>query len=336
MRSCRARAASSVPASSWARPGSTSTLTKPSIAAGLVVDGLENLGCAGDVLEHHRPVVGDASGCSSRASDAELLVVVGGTLDRLLEDRRVGRESADALVAQLDELTRREVAAPEVVEPRTLVELLVQADQSVHGDHATTAVAQSARARRTTWSTLMPSLSRTTSPGALAPKRSMPIESSAKRSHPSVVAASTDSTGNAGREQLVAIRRVLPGEAVPRRQAHDTGGDAVVAELLGRVDGDGDLAAGGDDDELGGAVGLVDDSGTAARRRSRRCRPGCPGETARAPSVRRGRRLPSTPRRSRWRRPDGSPAGRGSPAAWRRARRADGSARPRRPRRSRG
>ena len=68
-------------------------------AARLVVDRFENLGGAGDVLEHHRPVVGDG-GVLVEGEHAELLVVVGGALDRLLEDRRVRRQPADALVAQ--------------------------------------------------------------------------------------------------------------------------------------------------------------------------------------------------------------------------------------------
>ena len=105
---------------------------EPVDSARLVVDRLEDLSGPGDVLEHHRPVVGDR-GVLVEGEDAELLVVVGGPLDRLLEDRRVRRQPADALVAKLDELARREIATTEVVEPRTLVELLVQADQSVHG-----------------------------------------------------------------------------------------------------------------------------------------------------------------------------------------------------------
>jgi hypothetical protein len=48
-----------------------------------------------DVGEHHRPVVVDHRVLVG-GEQAELLVVVGGTLDRLLEDRRVRREAAHA------------------------------------------------------------------------------------------------------------------------------------------------------------------------------------------------------------------------------------------------
>ena len=65
-------------------------------SAGLVVHRLEHLGGAGDVLEHHRPVVVDDR-VLVEGEHTELLVVVGGSLDRLLEDRRVRREAADAL-----------------------------------------------------------------------------------------------------------------------------------------------------------------------------------------------------------------------------------------------
>ena len=67
-------------------------------AAGLVVHGLQHLGSTGDVLEHHRPVVGRRR-MVVEGQLTELLVVVLGALDRLLEDRRVGRQTTDAVVA---------------------------------------------------------------------------------------------------------------------------------------------------------------------------------------------------------------------------------------------
>src|SRR6185437_15907556 len=84
-----------------------------------------------------------------------------------------------------------EVAPLQVVEPRALAELFVEADEMVHHE----APSKRAVAWATTLSTLIPNLSSTISPGALAPNRSMPTESSAQRDHPNVAAASTDRRG---------------------------------------------------------------------------------------------------------------------------------------------
>ena len=107
---------------------------------------------------------------------AELLVVVGRSLNGLLEDGGVAGEAADALVDEVAQLTRREVAALQVVEPRALPELVIQETETIH-DYPFAWASRVAAA--TTLSTLMPNLSMTTLPGALAPKRSMPIDSSA-------------------------------------------------------------------------------------------------------------------------------------------------------------
>ena len=85
-------------------------------AAGRLVDRVEDVGGAVDVLEHHRPVVVDRRVLVG-GELAELVVVVGRAADRLLEDRRVRRQPADPAVAQAGELARREVAALQVVEP---------------------------------------------------------------------------------------------------------------------------------------------------------------------------------------------------------------------------
>ena len=80
----------------------------------------------------------------------------------------------------------------------------------------------------TTLSTLMPSFSSATAPGALAPNRSMPIETSAHFAHPNVAAASTDMrasiddlTGKLLRE-VKEYREKRRNE--PRRKAERNGG----------------------------------------------------------------------------------------------------------------
>ena len=93
--SCSSRAAASVPALSWARPGSTSTLTKPSPPWLSWYSVGEHVERAVDVGEHHRPVVVDDRSVGG-GQRAELLVVVGRALDGLLEDRRVAGQAADA------------------------------------------------------------------------------------------------------------------------------------------------------------------------------------------------------------------------------------------------
>jgi hypothetical protein len=128
-----------------------------------------------DVGQHHRPVVVERAAVAL-GQLAELLVVVGRTLNRLLEDGRVAGETADAFVHQMAQLTGGEVPTLQVVEPRALPELVVQASETIH-DYPFAAANRVAAA--TTLSTLIPSLSMTTLPGALAPNRSMPIDSSA-------------------------------------------------------------------------------------------------------------------------------------------------------------
>ena len=71
---------------------------------GLVVDLREHVARAMDVGQHHRPVVVD-DGVLVLGESCELLVVVGRALDRLLEDRRVGREAAHTRVTDGGELS---------------------------------------------------------------------------------------------------------------------------------------------------------------------------------------------------------------------------------------
>ena len=87
-----------------------------------------------------------------------------------------------------------------------------------------------------------------------------------------------------------------------------------------------------------GVLGGTEHVAAAVRPARRRCPrgPGGPGGRGSARWGRRARRRAARPRRSRWRRPGGSRAGRGWPAARRRARPAGGWGRPRRRRPSRG
>ena len=66
-------------------------------AVAVVVQPGEHVAGAVDVGEHQRPVVVDDRTVVG-GELAELLVVVGRALDRLLEDRRVRRQAADAAV----------------------------------------------------------------------------------------------------------------------------------------------------------------------------------------------------------------------------------------------
>ena len=100
-------------------------------AVAVVVHWREHVERAVDVCEHQRPVVVDDRVVAA-GQRAELVVVVGRALDRLLEDRRVAGEAADALVDEVAELARGDVAALEVVEPRALPELVVQVGETIH------------------------------------------------------------------------------------------------------------------------------------------------------------------------------------------------------------
>ena len=112
----------------------------------------------------------------------------------------------------------------------------------------------------TTLSTLMPSFSSATGPGALAPNRSMPTDASAHRAQPKVVAASTESAGDAGRQHVALVVLGLALEPVPRRHRDHPGGDAVGLEAGGGVEAHRHLAAGADEHDLR-AVDVVDDGG---------------------------------------------------------------------------
>ena len=105
---------------------------------------------------------------------AELLVVVGAGADRLLEDRRVGGEAADAAVDPRGELAAGEPAPAEVVEPRALPERRAGRAGGRACAHSKPSRSRSrARARSATCSGVNPSSASTRSPGAEAPKRSI-------------------------------------------------------------------------------------------------------------------------------------------------------------------
>ena len=112
----------------------------------------------------------------------ELRVVVVGSLDRLLEDRRIAGEPANALLDQSRQFAAGEVAALQIVEPRALALLVVEVPETFH-DHPFRSVT-SAVALAATFAMSRPRRSITTPPGALAPKRSMPMLSSAQRAQP--------------------------------------------------------------------------------------------------------------------------------------------------------
>ncbi len=85
-----------------------------------------------DVGEYQCPVViGDRTTVAHQL--AELIVVVGGALDRLLEDGGIAGETTDPVADLLLELTAGEIAALQVVEPRALPELVVEEAETIHG-----------------------------------------------------------------------------------------------------------------------------------------------------------------------------------------------------------
>src|SRR5439155_3990827 len=101
------------------------------LAPALLVDGAEDVERGRDVGHDHRPVrLLDTEALLGQRP--ELLVVVGGALDRLLEDRGVRREAPDAVGRHLLELAGGDVAPLDVVEPRTLAELLTELLQLGH------------------------------------------------------------------------------------------------------------------------------------------------------------------------------------------------------------
>ena len=95
----------------------------------------------------------------------------------------------------------------------------------------------------------------TTSPGAEAPKWSMPSESSAYRSHPKVAGRLDRQGGDPGGQHLVAVAVVLLRRTAPR-----TGRDTTRARVpasassAGGLEAQRHLAARADEDDLGRAV----------------------------------------------------------------------------------
>ena len=78
-----------------------------------------------------------------------------------------------------------------------------------------------------------------------------------------------DAGGDRGREDGVAVLGGLPVEQLHRRHGHDAGVDAVGGELLVGGDGQADFGAGGDQDDLGGGVGVAgEDVGAAGDART--------------------------------------------------------------------
>ena len=95
---------------------------------------------------------------------------------------------------------------------------------------------------------MKPNFSRTSGPGADAPKRSIETCSSAQRSQPIEMAASTDTVGTSSAEHVVLVVLVLLLEELPARHRDDAHGEV---EQVGGLQCDPDLGARGDDDRLG-------------------------------------------------------------------------------------
>jgi hypothetical protein len=91
------------------------TVTTPA----LVIERTEQMQGRFDVGDHELPV-GGLGARPGPEENPELVVVVSRPGDRALEDRGVGRDTADSSVDQFLEATRGEVAAPEIVEPGAL------------------------------------------------------------------------------------------------------------------------------------------------------------------------------------------------------------------------
>src|SRR4029453_17621974 len=102
----------------------------------------------------------------------ELRVVVGARRHGLLEDRGVRRDAADAAFDPSAQLAAGDPAAAGVVEPGALTLFFEQLLELGHRGFLRDS--SSAVARATTLSAFMPRLRSATSPGADAPKRSMP------------------------------------------------------------------------------------------------------------------------------------------------------------------
>ena len=120
------------------------------VSAALVVHRPEYAEGVADVVDDHVPV-GVLDVLVPVDERAELRVVVGATLDGLLEDRGVRRHPPDPVAHLPGQLAAREVPALEVVEPRTLPELPVQPLQLGRHRSAPFRVS-SVRARITTFS----------------------------------------------------------------------------------------------------------------------------------------------------------------------------------------
>src|SRR5690606_14879078 len=113
----------------------------------------------------------------------------------LLEDRRVAGEAVDLLVGQQrgQVAARLQVGAADGVQPHGLAEL-AELLERVHRSSSSSSSRKSSTASATS-SGVKPKWASTSAPGADTPNSSMPMVSSAQRSHPKDVAASTETTG---------------------------------------------------------------------------------------------------------------------------------------------
>ena len=103
------------------------------LALGPVVHGPEDIGSRLHVLDHQVPQHVGRFLLGANQLDHGF-VVVGRAADGLFEDRRVGRDAGDPLVAQAGQLARADQLAADVVQPQRLPDLTQLLDRSGFAD----------------------------------------------------------------------------------------------------------------------------------------------------------------------------------------------------------
>ncbi len=235
----------------------------------LVPDRAQHVARQLDVVDRDVVVDLDARPVPSPASSRDLLVVVVGAEDRLLEDRRVRGDAAQRVLAhqalELAALIRlRRIWSSQTLVPAavsaarrslTCAATLMPVSSSGPCCRRAHALRSPATAvpRSATFCGVNPKCSYRAGCGPEAPKPGMPTDSPSgptQRSQPKVAAASTDTRArHGGREHRVAVGVVLLEEAVEAGHAHHPGGHAVVLQQVCGIEADGHLGAGADQDQ---------------------------------------------------------------------------------------
>ena len=183
-RSCSERAAAIVSVGVVGERGRDLDRDEAVAAVVRVVHRAQHVGGGDDVVEHDVPV-GVLDRQALPRARRQLLVVALAGADRLVEDGRVRRDAADAVVRdQLRQPTAGEQRAGEVVVPRALPEVVEAGDGAGLIRSHQSPFSSSARARAATFSGVKPNSASTVAPGADAPKWSMP-DRRRRRSAPS-------------------------------------------------------------------------------------------------------------------------------------------------------